>query len=88
MESLMMNCNFFTYNFKRYVLLNVFKITTTATGHYSLEVMSGGQISLTGWADDNVIRDGSATLIPCCALVDSFIGLCFSFSDDVDDKCS
>lgn len=50
--------------------------------------MFGWQISLTGWADNNVIRDRSSALIPRCALIDSFIGLCFAFTHDVDDECS
>lgn len=39
---------------------------------------------LTGWADDNVIRNCSSTFIPCCTLIDSFVGLGFPFAHDVN----
>lgn len=50
--------------------------------------MFGWEISLTGWADNNVVRDGSSTLIPCCALINAFVGLSSPFTHDVDDESS
>lgn len=52
---------------------------------YTLKrVLFGEQVRLTGWTDDNVIRNCSPAFVPGCTLINSFIGLCFPLAHDLD----
>lgn len=47
-------------------------------------VQFGGRVPLTGWTDNDIIRNCCSALIPGCALIDPFVGLRLPFTHDVD----
>ena len=47
-------------------------------------VLLDGQVPLTGWTDNNIIRNCCSTFVPGCTLINPFVGLCFPFAHDVD----